>query len=121
MITTLVDKPKCFKDIMNHRLIKYYKLTYKGEVYGWGCLDFRFKPWCMLHLEIDKEKWSKGTYKELVKKDWIFAKNIIRALGCERVTLTKRGVPEDQKSYAKLIKKCGFPEPVTFTQSIQEI
>lgn len=98
---------------------RYFKLLYEDEVYGYAVLDFRFKPYCALHLEICK--WGHGIFKELTRKDWNFAKNIIRSQDCHTVVLTKKGLIEDQSKYMKLIRACGFPEPVQFTQSQQEI
>jgi len=98
---------------------RYFKLLYEDEIYGYAMLDFRFKPYCGLHLEIIK--WGPQIFKELSRKDWNFAKNIIRSLGCDKVVLTKAGRLGGQTSYMKLIKACGFPKPVVFTQSIQEI
>lgn len=98
---------------------RYFELLNSDGIYGYGSLDFRFKPYCSLHLEI--VRWTPRIFKELTEKDWNFAKNIIRALECHTVVLTKKGLIDEQGSYMKLIKKCGFPEPVQFTQSMQEI
>lgn len=119
MIRPVEKKPECFEDIPDIEGFKFYELLYGEEVYGYGALDFRFKPYCLLHLEL--LKFNRSTSKELVDRDWNFAKNIIRALDCHMVVLTKKGGLRDQASYIKLIKACGFDEPVEFTQSTQEI
>ncbi|NIS53485.1 MAG: hypothetical protein GWN94_20695 [Phycisphaerae bacterium] len=119
MIRPVAQKPGCFGELPGGDGFKFYELLYNGEVYGYGALDFRFKPYCLLHLEISK--WTPSIYKEIKGRDWNFAKNIIRALDCYMVVLTKKGNLQNQASYTKLIKTCGFPEPVEFTQSTQEI
>lgn len=86
--------------------------------YGWAVLDLRFKPFCYLHLEI--ERWNHRILK-LLKKDWIFGKNIIRSFDCDMVVLTKAGNLSNQGSYKKLIELFGFPKPLECTISSQEI
>lgn len=112
-------KPDCFSELPGGPDFRYFDLYYDGRVYGHACLDFRFKPYCALHLEV--LKWNHLIFKELTQKDWNFAKNIIRSLDCDQVVLTKKGIIDEQGSYMKLIKACGFSQPVQFTQAQQEI
>ncbi len=97
---------------------RYFELYHRGGIYGWAAFDLRWPPYCLLHLEI--KRWSHNIFKEL-KKDWIFAQNIIRSLGCDIVTLIKEGDLREQTSYLKLVKAFGFPEPTQFTQTSKEI
>jgi hypothetical protein len=96
----------------------FFELYDEKGVYGLSALDFRFKHFCYLHLEVTR--WNHTVFKEL-KRDWVFAKNIIRSFGCSMVVLTKAGNLANQKSYKKLIKSFGFPEPTECTISSQEI
>lgn len=98
---------------------RYFELYYENEVYGFAALDLRFPPFCLLHLEV--MLWNHLIYAEILNNDWPFAKKFIKSLGFNVIALTKKGTLADQASYVKLIKKCGFPTPVEFTQSSKEI
>jgi hypothetical protein len=100
---------------------RYFALYREKEyrVFGYAALDVRFKPFCLLHLEI-VTAWNHRIFKEL-ENDWEFAKKVICSLGCNTVVLTKAGNLDNQASYKKLIDRFGFSDPVEFTQSTQEI
>ena len=106
------DMPSPSRDFIFHELYD------ENGIYGFAAMDFRFRPFCYLHLEINR--WNHRVFKEM-KKDWIFAKNIIRSLDCDTVVLTKAGTLAKQKSYKKLIESFGFPEPIECTISSREV
>ena len=122
MIRKLDEKPRVYhgNEMPEAGVVFLYFELYSElpGVYGWAALDVRFRPFCLLHLEISK--WGVKIFRSL-QADWIFAKRIIKSLDCNVVVLTKLGNLSNQASYIKLIEKFGFDEPIEFTRSIQEI
>lgn len=109
------DKPDVFKHLCDDH---YFIEGYDNSVYANLAIDFRMPECAVLHLEVSD--FSHTTLKKLVL-DWQDVKKVLIKNSVKSVAVTKNGLIENHKKFAKFIKFFGFNEMIQHITSIQEI